>query len=56
MCVCVCGCAGFSRSTLAFPVQQAGYSGAQASHCGSLSCCRAQAVGMRASVVAAPGL
>ena len=20
MCVCVCGCAGFSRSTLAFPV------------------------------------
>ena len=37
MCVCVCGCAGFSRCTLAFPVRQAGYSGAQASHCGSFS-------------------
>ena len=30
--------------------------GAQASHCGGLSCCGAQALGMWASVVAAHGL
>ena len=30
--------------------------GAWASHCGGLSCCRAQALGVRASVVAACGL
>ena len=30
--------------------------GAQASHCGGFSCCRAQALGAQASVVAARGL
>ena len=30
--------------------------GAQASHCGGFSCCRARALGMRASVVVARGL
>ena len=30
--------------------------GARASHCGGFSCCRAQAVGMRTSVVVARGL
>ena len=30
--------------------------GAQASHCGGFSCCRAQALGVRASVVVAHGL
>ena len=29
---------------------------ARASHCSGFSCCRARALGMRASVVAAPGL
>ena len=32
------------------------YCGAQASHCGGFSCCRAQAPGAQASVVAAHGL
>ena len=30
--------------------------GARASHCGGFSCCRAQALGARASVVVARGL
>ena len=30
--------------------------GAQASHCGGFSCCRARALGMRASVVVACGV
>ena len=30
--------------------------GAQASHCGGFSCCRARALGPQASVVVAPGL
>ena len=30
--------------------------GAQASHCGGLACCKAQALGVKSSVVAARGL
>ena len=32
------------------------YCGVQASHCGGFSCCRAQALGAQASMVAAGGL
>ena len=46
-------CAGF------LSLQQAGATlrcGTRASHCGGFSCCGAQALGARASVVAARGL
>ena len=54
------GCVGSSFLCEGFlQLQRAGaalHYGAQASHCGGFSCCRAQALGTRALVVAACGL
>ena len=54
------GCVGSSLLHVGFlQLQQAGATlccGAWASHCGAFSCCRAQALGTRASVVAVGGL
>ena len=62
------GCVGFSLLHVGFlqlqhvgflQLQRAGATlrcGAQASHCGGFSCCRARALGVQASVVVACGL
>ena len=54
------GCVGFSLLRTGFlQLRRVGATlrcGARASHCGGFSCCRAPALGTRASVVAARGL
>ena len=57
--LCIFGRAGsplLSAGFFSSGGEQGLISGGWASHCGGLSCCRAQTVGAQASVAATPGL